>query len=148
MQIVARATAIFFFVLILLRLMRKRSLGEMTPLQMILLVVIGDLVQQGVTQEDYSVSGAVFAIATFAFWVTVFDWISWRSRRARRFVEGVPIVVIEDGEPVEAALKLELVPWEEVLESARQKGIDDIRDVRLGVLETDGHISFITRSPQ
>ena len=74
MQVVLRATAIFFVVLVLLRLMRKRSLGEMTPLQMVLLVVIGDLVQQGVTQEDYSTTGAVLAIGTFAFWVTLLDW--------------------------------------------------------------------------
>ena len=87
MQIVLRASVIFFFVLIVLRLMRKRSLGEMTPLQMVLLIVIGDLVQQGITQEDYSVTGASLAIGTFAFWVTLLDWITWRSERARRVVE-------------------------------------------------------------
>lgn len=144
MEIVLRASAIFFFVLVLMRLMRKRSLGDMTPLQMVLLVVIGDLVQQGVTQEDYSVTGAVLAIGTFAFWVTLLDWATWRYDRARRVVEGMPLVIIEDGKPVEASLKLELLPWDEVLESARQNGIDDIAKVRLAVLETSGNISFIT----
>ena len=144
MEIVFRASAIFLFVLIVLRLMRKRSLGEMTPLQMVLLVVIGDLVQQGVTQEDYSVTGAVLAIGTFAFWVTLLDWLTWRSERARRVVDGTPLVIIENGRPVEQTLKLELLPWDEVLESARQNGIDDIANVRLAVLETSGKISFIT----
>ena len=145
MQIVLRATAIFFFVLVLLRLMRKRSLGEMTPLQMILLVVIGDLVQQGVTQEDYSVTGAVLAIGTIAFWVTLLDWVTWRNGRARKVIEGTPLVIIEDGRPVEQSLKLELVPWEEVLEQARRKGIEDMATVHLAVLETSGKISFLTR---
>ena len=145
MDIVLRASAIFFFVLVILRLMRKRSLGDMSPLQMVLLVVIGDLVQQGVTQEDYSVTGAVLAIGTFAFWVTLLDWVTWRSEGARRVVEGTPLVIIENGKPVEATLKLELLPWDEVLESARQNGIDDIEDVHLAVLETSGKISFITK---
>lgn len=146
MEIVLRASAIFFFVLVLMRLMRKRSLGDMTPLQMVLLVVIGDLVQQGVTQEDYSITGAVLAIGTFAFWVTLLDWATWRFERARRVVEGTPLVIIEDGKPVEASLKLELLPWDEVLESARQNGIDDISKVHLAVLETSGNISFITNN--
>jgi uncharacterized membrane protein YcaP (DUF421 family) len=145
MDIVMRASAIFLFVLIILRLMRKRSLGEMTPLQMVFLVVIGDLVQQGVTQEDYSVTGAVLAIGTFAFWVTLLDWVTWRNEGARRVVEGTPLVIIENGRPVEQTLKLELLPWDEVLESARQNGIDDIDNVRLAVLETSGKISFITK---
>ncbi|MBL8777627.1 MAG: DUF421 domain-containing protein [Acidimicrobiales bacterium] len=145
MQIVGRATLVFFFVLILLRVLRKRSLGDMSPLQMLMLVVIGDLVQQGVTQEDYSVTGSALAIATFAFWVSVLEWLTWRSDRARRVVEGVPVVLIEDGQPVEATLALELIPWAEVLEAARQNGIEDIDDVRLAVLETSGKLSFITR---
>ena len=83
----------------------------------------------------------MLAIGTFAFWVTVLDWVTWRSKGARRFVEGVPIVMIEDGAPVERALELELIPWDEVLEAARQQGIDDIGKVRLGVLETSGRMS-------
>jgi uncharacterized membrane protein YcaP (DUF421 family) len=145
MDIVLRASATFFFILVVLRLMRKRSLGDMSPLQMVLLVVIGDLVQQGVTQEDYSLTGAALAIGTFAFWVTLLDWVTWRSEGARRVVEGTPLVIIEDGKPVEATLKLEQLPWDEVLESARQNGIEDIEDVQFAVLETSGKISFITK---
>jgi uncharacterized membrane protein YcaP (DUF421 family) len=145
MDIVLRASATFLFILVVLRLMRKRSLGDMSPLQMVLLVVIGDLVQQGVTQEDYSLTGAALAIGTFAFWVTLLDWVTWRSEGARRVVEGTPLVIIEDGKPVEATLKLEQLPWDEVLESARQNGIEDIEDVQFAVLETSGKISFITK---
>jgi uncharacterized membrane protein YcaP (DUF421 family) len=143
MQIVLRASVVFVIVLVVLRVLRKRSLGEMSPLQMVILIVIGDLVQQGVTQEDYSMTGVLLAVGTFAFWVTVLDWVTWRFRSTRRLVEGVPLVLIEDGVPVPETLKLELIPWEEVLEQARRDGIDDIRRVRLGVLETSGKMSFI-----
>lgn len=144
MEIVARASVVFLFLLVFMRGMHKRSLGELSPLQMIVVVVIGDLVQQGVTQEDYSLSGVLLAVGTFGFWIVLLDTLTWRSSRLRRLVEGVPLVVIEDGKPVEAALRLERIPWEEVLEAARQQGIDDVAKVKLGVLEVSGRMSFIT----
>lgn len=144
MDVVIRASVVFFFLLLLMRGLRRRTLGEMSPLQMILLIVIGDLVQQGVTQEDYSLTGAVLAVGTFAFWITLLDFATWRSSGVRRLLEGVPLVLIEDGKPVEKTLRLEQIPWEEVLEAARQQGIADVADVRIGVLEVNGRMSFIT----
>ena len=146
MEIVLRASIVFAFLLVFMRGLRKRTLGEMSPLQMIVVVVIGDLVQQGVTQEDYSLTGVLLAVGTFGFWITLLDLVTWRSGRMRRIIEGVPLVIIENGEPVESSLRLEQVPWDEVLEAARQQGIDDIGAVRLGVLEVNGKMSFITGS--
>jgi uncharacterized membrane protein YcaP (DUF421 family) len=145
MEIVVRASVIFFFLLLLMRGLRKRTLGEMSPLQMILLIVIGDLVQQGVTQEDYSLTGAVLAVGAFAFWITLLDFATWRSALVRRVLEGVPLVLVEDGKPVEKTLRLEQIPWDEVLEAARQQGIADVGEIRLAVLEVNGRMSFITR---
>jgi uncharacterized membrane protein YcaP (DUF421 family) len=73
------------------------------------------------------------------------NWLTWRSERARRVIEGVPLVVIDDGEPVMATLKVEQIPLEKLYEAARQEGIDDLKKVRLGVLEVSGRISFITK---
>jgi uncharacterized membrane protein YcaP (DUF421 family) len=144
-EVVARATIAFFFVFVLLRGMKRKTLGDLSPLELILLVVLGDLVQTGVTQEDYSTSGLVLSLSTFAFWVTAMNWLTWRSERARRVIEGVPLVVIDDGEPVMATLQVEQIPLEELYEAARQDGIDDLKKVRLGVLEVSGRISFITK---
>ena len=144
MDIVLRAGLAFFFVLLLTRVVGRRELSSLEPFDLILLVMIGDLVQQGVTQEDYSLTGVLLAVGTFGFWVTALDFITWRSQRVRRLVEGVPLVIIEDGRPVEKTLRLEQIPWEEVLEAARQEGIDDVSNVRLGVLEVNGKMSFIT----
>ena len=145
MEIVARASVAFFFVFLLLRGMKRKTLSDLSPLELILLVVLGDLVQTGVTQEDYSVSGIVLSVSTFAFWVTVMNWLTWRSDRARRVIEGVPLVVVDDGQPVLATLAIEQIPLAELHEAARQEGIDDLRQVRLGVLEVSGRISFIRR---
>ena len=145
MEIVARATITLFVLFLLTRGLSKRSLSDMSPFEMILLVTIGDVVQQGITQEDMSVTGAVLVISTIGFWVAVLGWLTWRFDRARRIVEGVPLVLVREGTPVDDALAAERMPLAEVMEAARQEGIDDLDDVRLAVLEVNGRISIIPR---
>lgn len=143
MEIAVRATIVYGLLFLLFRGSRKRALAEMSPFEMILLVALGDIVQQGITQEDYSLTGAVLAAGTFTFWVMAMMWLSYRSDRARRVIEGVPLVLVEDGQPVDATLRLEHMPLSEVMEAARMQGIDTLDKVRLAVLETSGKISFI-----
>ncbi len=143
MEIVVRATVIYFFLWLVARGTGKRQLSEMTAFELILLVTLGDLVQQGVTQEDMSLTGAMLAVGTMTLWVVLFSYVEWRFPRTRPLVEGVPVVVVRDGEPVGEVLRLERVTFDELKEGARNQGISDLRDVRLGVLEPDGKFSFI-----
>lgn len=145
MEIVVRATVMFGFVYLLTRGMKKRTLGDLAPFELLFLVVLGDLVQTGVTQEDYSLTGSILAISTFGFWVSFLTWISWRSDRARRIIDGVPLVLVHDGKPVEAALKLEQMPMAEIMEAARQAGLESLDQIRLAILEPSGRISIIKR---
>ena len=147
MEIVVRASVMFGFVFLLTRGMKKRTLGDLAPFELLFLVVVGDLVQTGVTQEDYSLTGSILAISTFGGWVSLLTWLSWRSGRARRVIEGVPLVLVSDGRPIEQALKLEQMPLDEVLEAARQAGLASLDEVRLAVLEPSGRISIIKREP-
>jgi uncharacterized membrane protein YcaP (DUF421 family) len=146
MEIVLRASAIFLFLFALTRGLGKRELSEMTAFELLLLVTVGDLVQQGVTEEDMSVTGAMLAVGTIGLWILAGSWISYRWKGARRIVEGVPIVVVKDGQPIMEALKIERVLVEEVLEEAREQGIENLRDVKLAILEPDGRFSFIKKS--
>lgn len=143
MEIVVRATVVFAGVFLLTRGLRKRALAELSPFEMILLVSMGDIIQQGVTQEDYSLTGAGLAAGTFGFWIMVLTWLSYRSHTARKLIEGVPLVLVRDGEPVEAALRLEQMPIDEVMEAARQQGVGDLAEIRYAVLEVSGKISII-----
>jgi uncharacterized membrane protein YcaP (DUF421 family) len=145
MEIVARTTVLLIVLFVLTRVVSKRSLGDLSPFEMLLLVVLGDIVQQGVTQEDMSVTGAALALSTFGFWITLFTWLTWRSDRVRRLVEGVPIVLVRDGNPVDDAFAAERMPLDEVLEAARQRGVEQLADVKLAVLEVNGRISIIPR---
>jgi uncharacterized membrane protein YcaP (DUF421 family) len=143
MEIVLRATVTLVVLFVLTRGMSKRSLGDLSPFEMLLLVTIGDIVQQGITQEDMSLTGSILVVSTFGFWITVLTWITWRSDRGRRIIEGVPIVLVRDGVPVDEALAVERMPLDEVLEAARQNGVEDLANVRLAVLEVNGRISII-----
>ena len=143
MEIIVRASVIYFFLWAVARSSGKRELAELTAFELILLVTMGDLVQQGVTQEDMSIVGAMLAIATMAFWIVVFSYFTWRSDRARPALEGIPVVVVRDGEALEEVLRIERVSVDELKEGARNQGIEDLREIRLGVLEPDGKFSFI-----
>lgn len=145
MEIVLRATAIFVVLWLITRVVGKRQLGQMNAFEFLLLVTMGDLVQQGVTQEDYSVTGAVLAVGTFAILSVIMSWVSWRFPSSRGVIEGSPAVVVRDGEINEDILRYERLPVAELLEAAREQGIRDIADVDLAVLEPDGSYSFFTR---
>ena len=143
MEIIVRASVIFAVLLVLTRGMKRRTLADMAPFELLLLVTLGDIIQQGITQEDYSLTGAVLAVSTFAFWITVLTYVTWRWRRAADVIDGVPLVIVQDGTLIESTLSAERLPVSEVLEAARQNGIDSLDKVRLAILETTGRISFI-----
>lgn len=146
MEIIVRATAIYFFLWALTRALGKRELSEMTAFELLLLMVVGDLIQQGVTQEDTSVTGAFLAVGTIGAWILIFSFLGYRFRPARKLIEGVPVVIVRDGRPIEPALRLERVVLDEVLESARNQGIANLRDIDLAILEPSGKISFLKQS--
>jgi uncharacterized membrane protein YcaP (DUF421 family) len=143
MEIVLRTSVIFVFLLLLTRGMKRRTLADMAPFELLLLVTLGDIVQQGITQEDYSVTGSILAVSTMALWVTALSYVTWRSRRAAALIDGVPLVIVQDGQPVDHTLRAQRLPLDEVLEAARQRGIETLADIKLAVLEPTGRISFI-----
>lgn len=145
MDIVLRATVMFAILFGLLRLMGKRELGQMTPFELVLLVVLGDLVQQGITHNDFSLTGATLAIATFAFWTLVLGWAVYLSPRARRIVEGTPRVLVRNGELVADNLRRDRLTRAEIESEMRLAGIAHLKDIAWAILEPEGRISFIER---
>jgi uncharacterized membrane protein YcaP (DUF421 family) len=142
-QIVLRATVLYLFVWGLTRAMGKKELAQLSSFEMILAVAMGDLIQQGVTQEDQSVTGAMLAVGTFAILVVIFSYASFKLPKTRPALEGIPIVVVRDGEPVERSMTYERITLDEVKDAARSQGIADLGEVRLGILEPGGSFSFL-----
>jgi len=143
MDIVIRATVMFAILFLLLRLMGKRELGQMTPFELVMLVVLGDLIQQGVTHNDFSLTGASLAIMTFAFWAVLLGWVVYRFPRARKWIEGEPRVLIRQGEWIEGNMLRDRLTRREVESEMRLAGIAHLAEVAWAILEPDGRISFI-----
>ncbi|MEA2375639.1 MAG: hypothetical protein QOD53_2102 [Thermoleophilaceae bacterium] len=145
MDLVFRATVAFFFIFLVTRLVGRRELAGLEPFDLILLVVLGDLVQQGVTQSDYSVTGAVTVISTLGTLTVSVAWLSFRFRRLRPLLEGEPVVLVQDGQPMERNLRRERLTIGELRAEARLQSIGSLADVQWAVLETSGKISFLKR---
>jgi uncharacterized membrane protein YcaP (DUF421 family) len=145
MDIVLRAAFAFAFILLLTRIVGRRELGSLQPFDLIMLIVLGDLVQQGVTQSDYSVTGLVLAGGTIALMQVAASYLSYRFRKVRPVLDGEPIVVVEDGRVLERNIKRERITPEEIAVQARLNQIDSLDKVRWAVLETSGQISFIPK---
>jgi uncharacterized membrane protein YcaP (DUF421 family) len=143
MDLVARAAFAFAFILFLTRVIGRRELSSMEPFDLILLIVIGDLVQQGVTQSDYSVTGMAIVISTMALLTVIVSYISFRVPPVRQVLEGEPLVLVENGKPIERNLRRERMNVSEIEAEARLQQFASLEDVRWGVLETNGSISFI-----
>jgi uncharacterized membrane protein YcaP (DUF421 family) len=145
MDIVLRALVVYLFVLILTRVVGRRELSTLEPFDLILLVMIGDLVQQGVTQNDFSVTGSFLAVGTIGVLTVLFSYLPWRFQVLRPVLEGVPAVLMENGDVVEKNLRRHRLTQEEIAAAARVQNIASLSHVRWAVLETNGQISFIKK---
>jgi uncharacterized membrane protein YcaP (DUF421 family) len=144
-DLVFRTTYVFFLILLLTRAVGRRELSSMEPFDLILLVVIGDLVQQGVTQSDYSLTGATTVIVTLSLLTVATAYATFRIRRLRPILEGDPIVLVVDGEPIERNLRRERMTLDELAAAARLKDVGSLDEIRFAVLESNGQVSFIKR---
>jgi uncharacterized membrane protein YcaP (DUF421 family) len=145
MDLALRATFLFLFVYLLTRIMGRRELSSLEPFDLILLIVIGDAIQQGLTQDDYSVTGALIVVGTFAILQVLLSFLSYKFPRLRPALDGEPIVVVQDGKPLEKNLRRERLTVEEVLVEARSQQVASIDDIAWAVLETSGKISVIPK---
>jgi uncharacterized membrane protein YcaP (DUF421 family) len=146
MDIVLRAIFAFVFVFLITRLIGRRELRNLQPFDLILLVVVGDLMQQGITQSDMSFTGAVLATGTFAILVLAVSYAGFRFRRVRPLFDPQPLIVVENGEVIDANLRKERMTVEELLAEARQQRISSLDEIRWAVLESSGKVSFIKKA--
>jgi len=144
MEIVARAAVMFLFLWMITRIVGRSTLGELSTFELLLYVVMGDLVQQAVTQQDYSVTSGFLAIGVFALFTVLLSWVQWRFPQTRRVISGVPLVVVRKGELLMPALHQQRLSADDISAAARQQGIKDLADIELAVLEADGKLSFFT----
>lgn len=145
MEIVFRALVIFGFLWLVTRVTGRSTLGELSTFQLLLFVTMGDLVQQAVTQQDYSVTAAVLAVSVFALLTVVLTWVNRVFPRARPITHGRALLLVRDGEPVENTMRGATVSLDDLMAAAREAGLRRFADIDLAVLEADGKISFFAK---
>src|SRR5437870_6411229 len=145
MDIAFRGTALFFFIFLLTRVIGRRELSSLQPFDLILLIVLGDTIQQGLTQDDYSVTGSLIAVGTIAGLQVLTSYTSFRFRWARRLLDGDPIVLVQDGEVIEKNLRRDRLTVEAVAEQARANQTASLEHVQCAVCEPRREISFLPK---
>ncbi|MBA4757499.1 DUF421 domain-containing protein [Sphingosinicella sp.] len=143
MDIVLRASAVFVILYLLLRLLGKRELGQLTPFELLVMIVMGDLIQQGVTHNDFSLTGALLAVATFGFLALLLSWITYLFPAMERLLDGKPRVVVRDGTIIVENLRRDRVTRSELESEMRLAGIASLKEVAWAIIEPQGKISFI-----
>jgi uncharacterized membrane protein YcaP (DUF421 family) len=146
MDIVGRGVVVFVFLYLLMRIIGRRELSTLEPFDLILLIILGDAVQQGLTQDDYSLTGAMLAVGTIGALQIAISYVNYRFPKLHPWLDGQPLVIVQDGKPIEKNMRRERLTLDDLAEGARKEGIAKLEDVAWAVMETSGTISFIKKS--
>ena len=142
---VLRACAIYLLVMVLVRVSGKRAVGQFTPFDLVLLILIGNAVQNGINGGDDSLTGAAIMATTLIALNYGIAFVTSRNRKVEKFVEGVPVVLARNGKLFDHVLRRELVSREDFREALRMNGVEDVSEVELALLETNGSISVVKK---
>ena len=143
LQIMLRTVVVYLVVLAGVRLSGKREVGQMTPFDLTLLLLISNSVQNAMTGPDTSLAGGVVAAATLLVLNYLIAEVSGGNRRFRRFIQGQPSLLVHDGQVISSHMAREHVSLDELQRALRERGIASYRDAALAVLEVDGSISCL-----
>ena len=143
LEIVLRTAVVYIVVLAGVRLSGKREVGQMTPFDLTLLLLISNAVQNAMTGSDTSLLGGAVAAATLLVLNYLVAEVSGGNRKFRKFIQGQPSLLVHDGKIIEAHMAKEHVSMDELQRSLREHGISSYHDVALAVLEVDGSISCL-----
>ncbi|WP_307148012.1 DUF421 domain-containing protein [Rhizobium tibeticum] len=146
MDAVVRGLAIYFVLLLIIRLSGRRTLAQMTPFDLVIVLVISETTQQAMLGEDFSITNAILLILTLFTTDILLSYIKRWWPRAAHVVDGVPTVLVNDGVYNEAALRGCRLDRTDILEAARsQEGIESVKDIKFAILEVSGNISIIKK---
>lgn len=145
MDTVIRIAFIYFFLMIALRIMGKRELSEMSPFELVTLLMIPEIFSTALARQDYSMTHATIGAATLFTLVFLTSLVTFRFKRVEQIVEGTPTILVHDGRLIEQNLKRERVTAEEVFAEMHQAGLEDLSQVQWAILEVDGKIAIVSK---
>lgn len=146
-EFVLRGLLVYGFLLITLRLTGKRQVGQLAPFDLVLLLVLSNAVQNSMNAGDNTVAAGYILVATLLGINGLMSWLTWRSKRAETLLEGRPQILVHNGLPDEAMLASGRITRHELMAAVRQAGLSDLAEVRVAILETNGRINVIAKTP-
>ena len=145
-ELMLRSALIYGFVFLLLRLLGKKHVGEMAPFDLVILLILSESVQNALVADDKSVTGGLIVASTLFGISQLIGYVTWKNKKAERFLDGVPSVLVRNGRVNKAALAKEQITHAELLEALRREGCTALTKVRYAVLENDGAITIGLRA--
>lgn len=147
METVLRVGFFYLLILLLLRILGKRELSQLSPFELIMLLLIPELVSQALVREDFSMTNAVIAITTLMSLVFITSAIAYRFPRLGQLIEGKPSLLVDRGRTVSDTMDKERISPEEIAAEMRKAGIERLDLVKWAVLEADGKVAIIGHHP-
>lgn len=148
MEIILRAAVVFVVLWLITRAVGRSTLGELSSFELLLFITMGDLVEQGITQEDHSMAGGLAAVSTMALLTVIVGWANVRWPKLSRILHGEPVVILSNGRPDTKALRAERMALHDFMTAARGEGFKNFSDIDLAVLEPNGKISFFAKEQE
>lgn len=148
MEMVLRAIAIYMVLMVVFKIAGRRALLQMTSFDLILLLIISEATQQALLGNDFSVTGAALTIITLVTVDILFGYIKKYINNAEDLIDGAPVILVEHGQMLHGKMKEADITYDDIMVSARNnQGIDKLDDIKYAILERNGHISIIAKSP-
>ncbi len=144
-ELFVRGTAVYGFLMLLFRFVLRRDAGSLGVADILLLVLVADASQNAMSGGYQTLADGAVLVATLAGWNLLLDWLSYHSPMLRRVLEPAPLMLVQNGRPLRANLKREMVTMDELMAAMRQQGIDNLNLVKSARMEADGRITVIAR---
>jgi uncharacterized membrane protein YcaP (DUF421 family) len=145
-ELIIRGTAMYLFLFVVFRVVIRRRIGAVGMADILILVIIADAAQNGMSGEYRSVTEGAILIGTIIFWNVLIDWLNYRVPALQDWLEAPPLLLVRDGRLLHRNLRHEFVTEQELKSKLREKGVDDLSQVASAYMESDGSVSVIKRS--
>jgi uncharacterized membrane protein YcaP (DUF421 family) len=146
LEVILRGTIMYLGMFALLRVFRRQA-GSVGIADLLVIVVIADAAQNGMAGESKSITEALLLITTIVLWDWLFDWLGFRSPFWERILLPHPLLLVKDGRIIRSNLEKEMITEDDLLAQLREQGVDDISKVKESYLESNGHFSVLTETP-
>ena len=144
-EFILRAVLIYFTIFLLFRIMGKKQLGQMSPFDLILLLIVSESVSNGLGAADSSLTAALISASTLLSMSYFMDLMAFKSKKFEKWIEGEPQIIIANGKVRQSTRKKEMITPEELKSALRKENIDDVKDVKYAILETNGKLTVIKK---